>query len=106
MGTKRPSVAALCIVVILGAISLTGCFGYNRSAKRWSYVGDTVLILGGGGAIAADLLTKTDEPPCMGRACPYESPFSGTLLVGAMLVTAGIVGIIVNATRPIVKSSR
>lgn len=89
------------------AIALPGCFGYNRSAKRWSYVGDTVLIVGGGGAIAADVLTKSDAAPCdMGKICPDESPVSGAIIVGAMLVTAGLVGILLNATRPTVKTSR
>ena len=89
------------------AIAPAGCFGYNKSAKRWAYVGDTVLIAGGGGAIAAGVLTKDDPPPCMsGTTCPYESPISGAMVAGAMLVTAGIVGMIVNATRPNVKTSR
>ena len=89
------------------AIAPAGCFGYNKSAKRWAYVGDTVLIAGGGGAIAAGVLTKDDPPPCMpGTMCPYESPISGAMVAGAMLVTAGIVGMIVNATRPNVKTSR
>jgi hypothetical protein len=106
MGTKRRSRAALA-AISLGAISLTGCFGYNKSAKRWAYVGDSVLILGGGGAAAADVLTKDEPPPCMtGTMCPYESPVSGAIVAGAMLVTAGLVGIIVNATRPNVKTSR
>jgi hypothetical protein len=85
----------------------TGCFGYNKSAKRWSYAGNTVLILGGGAAIAADLLTKSDSPPPMpGTMEPYEQPLTGGLVAGALLVTAGVVGMIVNATRPNVKSSR
>ncbi|HWU90194.1 MAG TPA: hypothetical protein VN253_23180 [Kofleriaceae bacterium] len=98
----RQSVAALAVL----GIGLTGCFGYNKSAKRWSYAGDSVLILGGGGAIAADVLTKTEPPPCTGRACPYESPISGAMLAGSMLVTAGLIGIVINATRPNVKTSR
>ena len=96
-----------CAVLAVLAIGLSGCFGYNKSAKRWAYVGDSVLILGGGGAIAGDVLTKSEPAPCMtGRMCPYESPISGALVAGAMLVTAGIVGIVVNATRPNVKTSR
>jgi hypothetical protein len=102
MGKSRRSLAVLVL-----ALGLTGCFGYNKSAKRWAYVGDTVLILGGGGAIAADVLTKDEPAPCMaGTMCPYESPISGAMVAGAMLVTAGLVGIIVNATRPNVKTSR
>jgi hypothetical protein len=85
----------------------TGCFGYNRSAKRWAYVGDTVLILGGGGAIAADLTAAKAEPSnIMTAAETYDPPFSGVLLVGSMLVAAGLFGIIFNATRPIVKTTR
>ena len=103
MGTPRRSLA-LCAVLAIGA---TGCFGYNKSAKRWAYVGDTVLILGGGGAIAGDVLTKDDPPPCMpGTMCRYESPVSGGIVVGAILATAGLVGLIINATRPTVKTSR
>jgi len=94
-------------VIAMVAIGGTGCFGYNPSAKRWAYVGDTVLIAGGGGAIAAGFLTKGESEPCMpGVMCPYESPVPGAAVVGALLVTAGIVGIIVNATRPNVKTSR
>jgi hypothetical protein len=85
----------------------TGCFGYNRSAKRWAYVGDTVLILGGGAAIAVDLTSSKPDPGLtMTAAEPYEPPFSGVLLAGAMLAAAGLFGIIFNATRPIVKTSR
>jgi hypothetical protein len=83
----------------------TGCFGYNKSAKRWAYAGDSVLIVGGGAAIAGDLLTRPG--PCMGDGCPrYTPPFSGALVAGAVLVTAGLVGIILNATRDTVKTSR
>jgi hypothetical protein len=82
-----------------------GCFGYNSSAKKWSYVGNTVLILGGGGAIAADVLTKPE--PCMGIGCPtYEPPLSGGVIADAILATAGLIGIVINATRPTVKTSR
>jgi hypothetical protein len=103
MGTKRRSLALVAVL----AIGTTGCFGYNKSAKRWAYVGDTVLILGGGGAIAGDVLTKDDPPPCMpGTVCPYESPISGAMVAGTLLATAGLVGLIINATRPTVKSSR
>jgi hypothetical protein len=103
MGTKRRSLVLLAVL----AIGTPGCFGYNKSAKRWSYVGDTVLILGGGGAIAGDVLTKDDPPPCMaGTMCRYESPISGAMVAGAVLATAGLVGLILNATRPTVKTSR
>jgi hypothetical protein len=102
--TARRTISALAALGLV--FGTAGCFGYNKSAKRWSYVGDTVLILGGGGAIAADVLTKTEAPPCMGSACPYESPITGAMVAGSMLVTAGLVGIVINATRPNVKTSR
>jgi hypothetical protein len=103
MGTKRRSLALVAVL----ALGTTGCFGYNKSAKRWAYVGDTVLILGGGGAIAGDVLTKEDPPPCMpGLMCTYESPVSGAIVAGAFLAAAGLVGIILNATRPTLKTSR
>jgi len=86
----------------------TGCFGYNRSAKRWSYVGNTVLILGGGAAIATDQLASSKPDPglTMTAAKPYDPPFTGMLLAGVMLVGAGLFGMIFNATRPNVKTSR
>ncbi|MGE0872398.1 MAG: hypothetical protein AB7P03_27840 [Kofleriaceae bacterium] len=95
------------IGVLLTLSLLTGCFGYNRSAKRWAYAGNTVLIAGGGAAIAVDLMTKPE--PCMDTAtmyCPYESPLRGMMVAGAVLAVAGLVGIVINATRPIVKTSR
>lgn len=93
--------------MLCAVASSAGCFGYNRSAKRWAYAGDTVLILGGGAAIAGDLLTREDPPmPMPGVAEPYEPLVSGALVAGVMLATAGLVGMIVNATRPDVKTSR
>ena len=93
------------VVALVACLALaTGCFAYNSSAKKWAYVGDTVLILGGGGAIAADLLT---HEMCEGANCPsFEPPFGGGTVAGVMLVTAGMIGIIVNATRSDVKTSR
>jgi len=82
----------------------TGCFGYNRSAKRWAYVGDTVLVLGGGGAIALDVTSK--DEPCMGDNCPYKSPIHGAMIAGVVLVTAGLVGMLFNATRTNVRTTR
>ena len=94
-----PRVAAL-----LACISLaTGCFAYDSSAKKWAYVGDAVFIAGGGGAIAADVLT---HKPCEGNNCSFDPPFGGGTVAGAVLVTAGIIGIIINATRSPVKTSR
>jgi hypothetical protein len=94
-------------LLALWALSLGGCFGYNRSAKRWSYFGDTVLMLGGAGAIAGDIATKEKvEMPCPNNSCPYVPPFGGAMVAGVVLATAGLVGIIINATRPNVKTSR
>jgi hypothetical protein len=36
----------------------------------------------------------------------FSTPFGGAAVAGTLLVTAGIVGIIINATRPTVKSTR
>lgn len=93
------------VALVACAALATGCFGYNASAKKWAYVGDTVLVLGGAAAITTDVLTN--EPPCMGTGCPdFELPFGGATVAGAVLLTAGIVGMIVNATRSTVKTSR
>lgn len=103
MGTSKRAVAAL----VACALMATGCFGYNKSAKRWSYVGDTILLLGGGGVIAADFATKGKD--CMETTimkCEYKPPISGALVVGAVLVAAGLFGYIFNATRDNVKTSR
>jgi hypothetical protein len=88
----------------LVAALLSGCFGYNSSAKKWAYVGDSILIAGGGAAIG---LTVTDKSDCKatGASC-YNAPFNGGTVAGAMLITAGVVGIIYNATRADVKTSR
>ena len=86
------------------ACVLAGCFGYNSGAKKWSYVGDGILVVAGGAAIGADLATR--PPPCSGATCPYMSKVDGGLVAGAMLVTAGVIGIVINATRPTVKTSR
>lgn len=93
--------------VVACAVLLAGCFGYNSSAKKWAYVGDSVLILGGGAAIGADVATAGGScMPATGKVCEYQSPIDGALLAGALLVTAGIVGIVYNATRAEVKTSR
>ena len=85
------------VVALVAAVALaSGCFGYSSGAKKWSYVGDTVLILGGGGAIAGDLLT---HEPCEGVNCELDLPFGGGTVAGVFLVTAGLVGIILTATR-------
>ena len=92
------------VALVACAALLTGCFGYNPPAQKWAYVGNAVLIAGGGGAIAADLLT---HEPCDGVGCPeLDPPFGGGTVAGVLLVTAGIVGLIINATREPVKTSR
>ncbi len=92
------------VALVACAALASGCFGYNSSAKKWAYVGDTVLIVGGAGAAAADILT---HEKCEGLNCPdFELPFGGGTVAGAVLVVAGIVGIVINATRDEVKTSR
>lgn len=95
----RQAIAAVTIAALCG-----GCFGYNPSAKRWAYLGNAVLVAGGGAAIAGDEATK--PPPCTGTGCPYRPKLEGPELLGAMLVTAGVIGIVINATRANVKASR
>jgi hypothetical protein len=91
------------VVAILGLA--TGCFGYNSGAKKWSYVGDTILVLGGAGAVTLDVVSK--DEPCTGSGCSsFDPPFGGAMVAGAVLITAGVIGMIVNATRPTVKTSR
>jgi hypothetical protein len=102
MGTSNRAIAALATVALV-----SGCFGYNKSAKRWSYVGDTLLMVSGAGVIALDLTSSSQ--PCMatpGMPCPYEAPVSGPLVAGAVLAAAGLFGLLFNATRPNVKTSR
>lgn len=85
----------------------SGCFGYNKSAKRWAYAGNVVLMLGGAAAIGADLATKESSPaPMANEMEPYEQPVSGSIVAGSVLVAAGLFGIIFNATRPNLKTTR
>jgi hypothetical protein len=87
------------VALVACAALATGCFGYSPSAKRWAYAGNTLLVLGGGAAIAADLLAS--KQPCVGPGCAeFEPPVGGMLVVGTLLATAGLVGMIINATRP------
>jgi hypothetical protein len=103
MGLAHRSVALVASLTLLA-----GCFGYNKSAKRWAYVGDAVLIAAGGATIALDVTSK--DPPCMpdgnNNGCSYRSPIHGALIVGAVLAAAGVFGILFNATRDTVKTSR
>ena len=96
-------VGKLALVALLSGTLCTGCFGYNSSAKGWAYLGDSLLIAGGGAAIG---LGVTDSSNCKatGASC-YDAPVNGTTVAGALLVTAGLVGIIFNATRADVKIS-
>ena len=99
------------VVAILALVACaSGCFGYNKSAKRWAYAGNTVLILGGGGVIAADVLSKDSggmtAPPMQPQMDKYSSPLSGGIVAGSLIVAAGIFGIFFNATRPNVKTTR
>lgn len=103
MAFSRSAVALVASITLLA-----GCFGYNKSAKRWAYVGDGALILGGGAAIAIDVTSK--DPPCMPDAmnngCSYKSSIHGALIVGVVLAAAGLFGILFNVTRDNVKTSR
>jgi len=96
------------MALIASLTLLAGCFGYNKSAKRWAYVGDAVLIAAGGATIALDLTSK--DPPCMPDAmnngCSYRSAIHGAVLAGAVLAAAGVFGMFFNATRDNVKTSR
>lgn len=87
---------------------LTGCFGYNKSAKRWAYVGDAILIAGGGTAIAIDVTEHQPRcmPDTMGNGCTFTPSIHGALIGGIVLAAAGLFGILFNATRDDVKTSR
>jgi hypothetical protein len=105
----RRSRSALAVTATLGLLSGSlGCFGYNRSAKRWAYAGDALLIAAGGATIALDVTSK--DPPCMPDArnngCSYRSSISGAMVAGAVLAAAGVFGLLFNATRDNVKTSR
>ena len=105
----RRSRSALAVTATLGLLSGSlGCFGYNPSAKRWAYAGDALLIAAGGATIALDLTSA--EAPCMPDAmnngCSYRSSISGAMIAGAVLAAAGVFGILFNATRDNVKTSR
>ena len=94
-------------VAVLACVAfVAGCFGYNSSAKKWAYVGDSVLIVGGAAAIASDVTSSPEKCTSMTGICPYNSPVGGAMIAGIVLVTAGLVGIVYNITRAPVKTSR
>jgi hypothetical protein len=107
----RGAVAALTIAALL---SVSGCWGYNSSAKRGAYVLDTTLVLAGGGLIALAVMNPPQTcaemnpnlPPNPGCHDPVAGPLSGELVAGAMLALGGLVALVVNATRTNVKTSR
>jgi len=81
---------------------VTGCFGYSSSSKGWAYVGDSLLLAGGGAALAYGV---EDKPAaCEGEGCPYHSEIRGGMVAGALLIGAGLIGILLNATRETVKT--
>ncbi len=92
------------VSVVLCLALLSGCFGYNSSAKKWSYLADSVLLVAGGAAIGVDQAEK--PAACTGTDCPYQSPIRGGMIAGIVLASAGLFGIIFNATRTNVKTSR
>ena len=65
-----------------------------------------MLILGGGAAITAGALDKEPPTQVMTGDKPYDSPFNGAMVAVVVLATAGLVGIVFNATRPTVETSR
>jgi hypothetical protein len=86
------------LVLLFGA---SGCFGYTKGAKAWSYVGNILLIGAGGTAIGVD---HKSEQACEGMGCSkYTAPVSDGVAIGSVLIAAGIVGIVLNATRPLAK---
>jgi hypothetical protein len=93
------------VSLVLCVALLAGCFGYTSSSKGWSYVGDAILIAGGGAAVAYDV-TENKPMMCEGAGCPYQSPVRGGMVAGALLIGAGLIGILFNATRDTVKTSR
>jgi hypothetical protein len=111
--SRRQRLGGAAVVLVLAAL-LSGCWGYNRSAKRGAYVLDTILIAGGGGLIALGVMNPPKDcdeinpnlPPNPACHDPVAGPISGTLVAGTMLAVGGIVALVVNATRKNVKTSR
>lgn len=102
------------MAVLTIAAFASGCFGYNSSAKRGAYVIDTTMVLAGGalGTLAIMSPPQTcaemnpNLPPNPGCHDPVAGPLSGQLVAGAVLAVGGLVALVVNATRPTVKTSR
>jgi hypothetical protein len=107
MGSSRGARALIASITLICLLSAGGCFGYNKSAKRWAYFGDALLLAGGGAAIAVDVTSK--ETPCMpdpqNNGCPYTPSIHGALIAGIVLAAAGAFGFLFNATRDNVKST-
>ena len=100
---EMPRGVAAVVAMIAISWGSSGCFGYTRGAKAWSYVGD-VLLIGAGGAAGG--LDRWAQPEGVGMGCqPYKPPFSGGVAIGAVAVAAGLVGIVLNATRRTAKSA-
>src|SRR5882762_9021204 len=72
MGVSRRAATAVASITLIAFLG--GCFGYNKSAKRWAYVGDSILLVGGGTAIAIDVTQKESRcmPDAMGNGCTFQ----------------------------------
>jgi hypothetical protein len=97
------------LLVVAGIFALVNasCVGYSRSGKKAAYVVNSLMIAGGGAAIAADVwLLKPkdcmDDPGCVEPA----SSLGGAMVLGTMLAVGGLVGIIFTATRKVPSTSR
>ena len=89
------------VVASLALVLGGGCFGYTKGAKAWSYVGNILLMGAGGAAIGLDYKS---QPGCESMGCSkYTAPVSDGVAIGSVAIAAGIVGIVLNATRPLAK---
>jgi hypothetical protein len=101
MAMTRGVTAIAAMFVLATAVPSAGCFGYTRGAKAWSYVGNTLLVAAGGVAIGLDPKAHAE---CENSGCPsYTPPLSTGIVAGAVAIGAGLVGIVLNATRPLSK---
>ena len=62
-----------------------------------------MLLAGGAAAVAYGVEDKPTA--CEGEGCPYHSEIRGGMVAGALLIGAGLFGILFNATRENAKSS-